>query len=245
MADRTGARLKLERAKKHIFDFEVQARTFLDSEPYKIGAKLRSDINHYMLYIGSIEPLPETLSLIVGDAVHNLRSALDHIAWQLVLAAGGTPNKHTYFPICEAPQQYRSAIGQGEINKLNIGAKETLRLVQPYESGNDSLLHLHQLDIADKHRLVIAVNSVVSVWGLKRESIWLGSVGFGEKAETGDDLFYIPVDTYDKSHKNLKIGFEITFGKSEILAGEPVLIILQAMADVVDNIIRNFERFLV
>ena len=245
MVAKTGARLKLERAKKHIFDFEFQMRKFLDSEPYTIGAKLKPEISHYMLYIASLEPLPETLALIVGDAIHNLRSALDHLTWQLVLAGGGTPNKNTHFPICETLHQYQSAIGQGEIDKIGVGAEKALRLTQPYETGDDALLHIHKFDIADKHRLVITVNSAVNVWGLKQQNIWLGPVGFHEKSEAGDNLFNIPIDTYDKERKNIKIGFDIAFGEAEILAGESVLIVLKAMSDVVDKIICNFERFLI
>ena len=43
-------------------------------------------------------PIPVDLSLVIGDAVHNLRSALDHLAWQLVLANGQTPTTQTAYP---------------------------------------------------------------------------------------------------------------------------------------------------
>lgn len=38
-------------------------------------------------------------SIISGDMVHNLRSALDHAVWQLVKVSGGQPGSWTYFPI--------------------------------------------------------------------------------------------------------------------------------------------------
>lgn len=38
-------------------------------------------------------------SIISGDLVHNLRSSLDHLAWQLVKVSGGEPGGWTYFPI--------------------------------------------------------------------------------------------------------------------------------------------------
>jgi hypothetical protein len=38
---------------------------------------------------------------IAGDVFHNLRTALDHVAWQFVLLEGGTPNETTTFPLLE------------------------------------------------------------------------------------------------------------------------------------------------
>src|SRR5690606_21763862 len=43
------------------------------------------------------------VSAIVGDVLHNLRSALDQLAWQLVLFDGGTPNQLTTFPVLREP----------------------------------------------------------------------------------------------------------------------------------------------
>jgi hypothetical protein len=44
-------------------------------------------------------PPPLPLSVLLGVFLHNLRSSLDHIAWQLVLDNGGTPVKKTSFQI--------------------------------------------------------------------------------------------------------------------------------------------------
>jgi hypothetical protein len=41
---------------------------------------------------------PPRISVVVGEIVHDLRSALDHLAWQLTLPAKRT--NHTGFPIC-------------------------------------------------------------------------------------------------------------------------------------------------
>ena len=38
-------------------------------------------------------------SIVSGDYVHNLRSALDHLAWQLVKVSGAKPGPWTSFPI--------------------------------------------------------------------------------------------------------------------------------------------------
>jgi hypothetical protein len=40
---------------------------------------------------GIREPPVEEWGVIIGDVVHNLRSALDHLVWQLTLANGNIP----------------------------------------------------------------------------------------------------------------------------------------------------------
>lgn len=242
----SGSKLKIERAKKHISDLRRDVLTFFDVNPYKIGTKLKPEISHYLLYIESIEPIPDNFSLLVGDAVHNLRTALDHLACQLVEAGGGTPNRDTYFPIYGNPngaQRYASAIGKGEINKMPIGAEKAINAVQPYITGDDTLLAIHQLDIADKHKLIIPVYGVPSRLGLKNPKIWLVDMGWRTAVKVGDELTNIPVSTYEQSRENIDFGFYIAFGEPEILKGKSVLETLDEMAVFVDNLIGNFEPF--
>src|ERR1700686_281492 len=90
-----GVRLKIERAKKHIRDLGVRIRMFCESDAYTIGVKPHpiAEIQQTTLYFASVDPIPDDISLIIGDAVHNLRSSLDHLAWQLVLANGGISSR--------------------------------------------------------------------------------------------------------------------------------------------------------
>jgi hypothetical protein len=129
-----GVRLKIERAKKHILDLESVVIPFFDDNPYTCTTELHPDIPWYIVRLETIKALPETIPVMIGDAVHNLRSALDHLVWQLVEAGGGVPNEHTHFPIVgpgtKASQRYTSAVGQGEISKMRPGADKILEAVQ-------------------------------------------------------------------------------------------------------------------
>src|SRR5580704_10825981 len=132
-ADRIrSVRLKIERAKEHIRNLDAVIQVFIQDKPYRLGAKPHpiAAIEHTTLYIAEVKPIPDRISLIIGDAIHNLRCALDHLMWQLVEAGGGTPDKSTYFPICDTPQQYASAVGKGEMQKIAPDARNIIQSVR-------------------------------------------------------------------------------------------------------------------
>lgn len=80
-----GADAKLARAFEHLESLNTEIQRVLDSQPYPVGAHYKPEAAEIDLYA-----LPAEFPLLawgvrVGDCLHNLRSALDHIAWQLAL----------------------------------------------------------------------------------------------------------------------------------------------------------------
>jgi hypothetical protein len=78
-------RLKVERAKKHIRELQHERDSFLQKKPYVISTKRDQQTRQLIYYVESVQELPPDLSLIAGDVLQDLRSALDHLAYQLVL----------------------------------------------------------------------------------------------------------------------------------------------------------------
>lgn len=71
-----GWRLKLDRARKHIDDLTALIDEFLKRGPYRLEQVSVAPHGHGVrLHI--VEEPPAELALVVGDAVHNMRSALD------------------------------------------------------------------------------------------------------------------------------------------------------------------------
>ena len=99
---------KLERAYKHISDIDAAIRLFFESSPYVIVAKQDQQTGDYVSYVESVRDVPADVPLIAGDAIHNIRSALDHLAWQLVLSTGNTPGPSTSFPIFDSAAEYET-----------------------------------------------------------------------------------------------------------------------------------------
>ena len=45
------------------------------------------------------EDIPPDVEPVIGDILHNCRSSLDHIMWEMIKIAGGQPDRHTQFPV--------------------------------------------------------------------------------------------------------------------------------------------------
>jgi hypothetical protein len=155
-------REKVDRAKKHIRDLEVARERFLAEEPARYSTKFDSQTGYELFYITDLRTPPAEFGLIAGDVIHNLRSALDHLAWQLVLANGQTPGNQTGFPIFDEAAKYKAG-RRRYVQGMAQSAVDAIDAAKPYKGGNDALWVLHSLDIADKHHaLLTTVTSFVS-----------------------------------------------------------------------------------
>jgi hypothetical protein len=85
--DLTSTWAKLERADKHIKTLEaaIQEKWGSHSILVPLTRKFEAKKRAVVFRIGRVIKVPDDWSLIVADAVHNLRCALDHLAWQLAL----------------------------------------------------------------------------------------------------------------------------------------------------------------
>jgi hypothetical protein len=101
------------------------------------------------------------LPLIVGDCIHNLRSALDHLVFQLAILKGtGTEAAaKTAFPIYLTAKSFKNFVDSRVAPFIERNALTEIERLQPYARGNageqDIIWVLSQLDIIDKHRLLV------------------------------------------------------------------------------------------
>jgi hypothetical protein len=94
-----GIKLKVSRAEEHLEALRVECSAYLDSKPFEPVRPAQSESDNDLTVWKVNHSPPLRLSVLLGDFLHSLRSSLDHIAWQLVLDNGGTPDKSTSFPI--------------------------------------------------------------------------------------------------------------------------------------------------
>src|SRR5260370_31195217 len=94
---------KIDRATHLKKELEEALRSFFASDPYKIKTKRDPRSQQLIYYVTKVDEVPDEIALITGDIIQNLRSALDHLAYQLfTLGPGnGTNGRRIYFPIAE------------------------------------------------------------------------------------------------------------------------------------------------
>ena len=141
-------RIKIERARKHL---QGLAEDLLAVEKHTIVEKESGSFK-------TVPMLPWGVIAATGDIVHNLRSALDHLAWQLVCVGtpGMEPTRQVGFPIAIDADTYNTE-KTAKVNGMSEDAKEKIDRLQPYKGGDDNLWRIHELDNIDKHRTLLTV----------------------------------------------------------------------------------------
>lgn len=163
-----GCRAKLERARFFLDELRAREETFQGQGwPFELrpaetileqGEGWHKEWLIYRCHV--TRPIPDDLSLIAGDAAHNMRSALDHLAYQLVLLNNKTPSKRTAFPIFDTRPTSKGARQrfQAAIKLMRRDHQDAIKKLQPYLDKNDPgrllLSAVNKLDITDKHRLL-------------------------------------------------------------------------------------------
>jgi len=150
---------KLQRADEHIDALDRELKTWERSHPNPIGVTFQghTDQTGNVFRFDFREP-PTHTGLIFGDAVTNMRSALDHVTWQLALSNCGestTPYKRTAFPIQNDPESWEST-ALDVLRHVRPEAWDLIESLQPYHGFDwpdlGWLRYINELANADKHR---------------------------------------------------------------------------------------------
>jgi hypothetical protein len=157
-----GPLLKLERALLHIDELSRQIDTFMAKRPFKLILQVRSNPGQIALRVKQDNPIPEAFSLIIGDAVHNLCSALDLTMYGMAYQRAPKPDRIQFpFPKSDSAKDFKSACADGHVKFAGTKVVETIRSLKPFpKKGNAFLSNFHALSNRDKHRLLILSRSI-------------------------------------------------------------------------------------
>jgi len=159
------ARLKAQRGLKHIEDFtsgviSLGDRSVGTVEEHALGKSIRHECP-------ALDAELPQLSLIAGDALHNLRSALD-LAWIEVLRVLELPRDRRSFPFYKTKSDLQARLLKDAIDSKRPNLFVCLLTqIRPHLGGDDVLYALHQLDIVDKHILRLKIAAVGGVEGIQ------------------------------------------------------------------------------
>lgn len=260
-------KVKIERAREHVDALKSEIDAFWKDEPYVVVPEEEQQTGDRVFRVRIQRELPRRWAAIAGDVVHNLRSALDHLAWQLVEANGNTPDHRTEFPIGRDANDFNSRC----LKKVKGASDPAVRLVaslEPYKGGDERFFALHTLDIVDKHRLLITVGAARDSVIHGPEAIKIVEVRLGgpdgpivplpfepeyvrfhfaalHKAfplKDGAEIYRIERALRDRPNvdMNPQFHFEAAFGETGVFEGEPIVPILVQLANLIDSTIDIF-----
>jgi hypothetical protein len=150
-------RAKLERAQEHLIALDAATGEFFEVDPYEIVGEFDSKTSEYLFRVKVLREPPLRLGVIFGDFIHNLRSALDHLVWQLILLDGGSPDRDTCFPVASSSSEFQH-MTERALQGLRPEHVTRIEALQPYHAGDRAEGHLltllPRLSNTDKHQIV-------------------------------------------------------------------------------------------
>jgi hypothetical protein len=241
------SRLKIERAEKHIHDLDLVLKKVASPSFYRLYIEQDLDrINWVILDFGSNALPADDAALIIGDALHNLRSALDILWHKVIEACGGTTSSYTRFLVRDTEDELvaplKNALEHKQITEEIY--RFILNVVKPCKAGNYPIWALDDLNIRDKHQLIIPIFKLMWVFGVCLEDDQ-GKV-FYPGALMADEpcRIKLPIELYgkkltvkNKGHAAPNVFFQLGFP----FESEPIMPSLSRIAEEVTRTVEEFE----
>ena len=239
--------MKLLRAKQHWHDL-CQRDEFFWKRHSKDELLLTKDPDgRYRIVLGLAYP-SEYVSCIIGDIIHNLRSALDHVVVELIQLNGHRADRNSAFPIGSSNQHFLSAV----VSKTRGASDKAISMIRSLEHEAippGVIWGIHTLDVTDKHKTILTMATLHSIKNLrvkyKSRSIRLPTLEIGHDAPSTPFRLPLPPDA-DESDISLSRSFEahrsIVFGKGRPFEGQPIIHTLMQLIDHIEEIVGRFSN---
>lgn len=237
-----GAALKVARAKKHAVELNARIESYWQSGPIEL---MRED-NHVerktLIRVIRAAKVPIDLSAVIGDVIHNLRSALDLVASEMVVRGGGN-REHAQFPVFDNDSDFNRGLREKRgMRSAPREAIEVARSLQTYRAvENSPLQDIHKLNILDKHRMIIPVALAYSEFLLDPTQSFrqlFSELGFPADTFLFPKLVLAPLDTFaplkegeilhsqgwgaDGTREELEFKFQVSFEKGQPAEGKAI-----------------------
>jgi hypothetical protein len=251
---------KLDRARKHASDLAMEIREFWDSQPLDLELLEEGPVAIGYARVSRISPIPQVIPVIAGDAVHNIRSALDHFAWAAVDPS--VRGSGTYFPVSSAatrePGKWRQQV-ERQLKGVSPELIGAVTALEPWEGGQEQgLWAVHQLDLADKHRLVLAAAVALrrielhgdsyELTNFKRWSGWdpaaslpLEPIEWTPVEENA--VLAIPLTASELGGTETTLRFDVVLAEAALLRRAAAASVLTALADSAEEVLRRLVRY--
>ena len=149
-------RVKLRRAERHLHTFRDECDAYLTTARVALAYDADPTAGTITVVLQADAQPPMSLGAVVGDVLHNLRSALDAIAWATCQRAGVPKEKENqvYFPISADPSNWASLAG-GQLPCVEPKHLQVFKALQPWYWDEEARAHGIEVDVwhARRHPL--------------------------------------------------------------------------------------------
>lgn len=240
---------KIERAKQHVDYLHSEISAFLTKQPGTISSDLDPDTGDRVYRLQNLPVYPSDWPDIIGDATHNLRTALNYLICGLIESHSGAVVGKVQFPICESATTY----GKSETNRIVKGispaAKTILDGIKPYAGGNESLWALSVINNQDKHRLRLGMFPLwdrISIRGMPGEGFFVHEVMSRlSPLVNGAELGRIRAPHGATQQAELDVSFSVAFTEPQVVVGQAVFPLLDQLVSAVNGVVDQFRPLLV
>lgn len=237
-------RLKLARADHHFTGLHARILKLGRDYPHRLTDEIDSQTGEKVWrYSGDPPAPPADIHPFIGDVLYNLRSALDHLAWQLVRVAGGATTPRIAFPLFDTADGYgKHALGK--MKGMDAKAIAEIERLQPYHGADARQIRLGWLDCLgniDKHRhfnLTIAAMAG-GMWSRALPISHLDAFIHVGPVEDGTELARVPAEHSDVDFLPV---FDVAFGHAGPAAGESVTMTLLELRADLKVVLTRFAR---
>lgn len=160
--DLSDAKMKIERARAHLAELDEEIVGFSAPHLYKIIPEHDLRTGFVDIRLETMHDAKRSISAVIGDAVGNLRSALDYLMGA-VAEKNGADRSSITFPFADDKDGFEGQVRSARL-KLNDELINRFIELQAYRGGlGNSLWIINKLRNIDKHRLLMTTTQIASI----------------------------------------------------------------------------------
>lgn len=157
------AYLKVKRAEKHLAEL---SQLFKRGKPFGYYLETNCKTGERATFAKRDEEVANEAAIVIGDVLHNLRAAIDHAYWNCTEkhAKSDGERRNIQFPITSSEAALRDSVLPGLPSRVSQDFANALASLKPYRDGGNLLLcAIHDLDVMDKHKLLIPTGNFTKI----------------------------------------------------------------------------------
>lgn len=239
---------KVEWAERQISDLEAGFAAFLQANPCAWESTTDPDNGSLAFAAHCPEQVPLELTLLLGEVINNLRSALDYATGELIGIDAGTDDIKATFPTAAKQADYIARCR--EIKTRRDDTRAFFMSLDAYPDGaGKSLYALDQLDITSKHIVLTPIIGVAKIGPVKLLNSNSTPASTSATLECSMDidghtrLMNVSAGVSVEIDKNARPTFDIFFGDVAEFKFQQIVPTLRILMTTARDTVQRFERF--